>query len=179
MNQSKPKLFPVLLAAALAFSLTACDAFAGLPGGPPKVEPLSELEDWGTLEYFEYRFGSFNEGQWEYRIERKEAKGEEGKGATEPTCLFTTRGYSSADMYMEEYVDASVLDDIAQIIAENGILSWDGFEKRDLDILDGFGFRLEAEFTEGALFATGYEKYPKDYSRGHQALSSYLDALAS
>ena len=159
MRVAKIKLLPVILAAVLVSGVLA-GCSSGSSGGQ------------GGLRAFEYNYGSFFGGEWDFKIVP------EGEG-DEVRYLFIARGYNGVDMDVEKYVDRGVMDELAEIISSSGVFSWDGFEKRDGNILDGYGFSLMAEYGDGsAIVASGYEKYPKKYDEGHAALSSYLMSLA-
>ena len=141
-------------------SITPTLNIVSSPGGNARA-------DTSALTVFEYDYGSFNGGERKYTIRA------EGAG-----YLFTARGYNGVDLNVEAPVNRGDLDGLAAVIRDNGIASWDGFDKRDPNILDGYGFSLSAEFESWTLEAHGYEKYPQNYEAGHAALSAYLDGLA-
>ena len=172
-----------MLALGLALLISGCgrrnnvDVFTGTfdqndgRGKTSTVPP--NPENMGSLLAFEYNYGSYTGGEWEFKIINQTTD-----IASSPQYLFTARGYNGVDMDAKGFVEAGVIDDLAKLIYENGIISWNGFNERNSDILDGYGFKLIAQFDSGTLIASGYETYPDDYRRGHAALAEYLNALA-
>jgi len=119
-----------------------------------------------------YEYGSFNGGQCDFSITRE--KDDSGK----ESIHFLAKGSNGVEMDADYEIEQNVLDEIAKIIVDYGIFEWHGFSGRNNDILDGYGFRLAADFENGSLTANGYMKKPKGYDEGHKALSEYLTALA-
>ena len=172
----------MLLATMIIMSMTFL--FSGCTGGGslqliPTRPPLSsdEIEGLGALTEFEYNYGSYNGGAYEYTIKNIN-ENNNGNEDTEPIYRFIAKGSNGVDMYANADVEPKVLDDLKSIIASRNIFAWDGFDKHDKNILDGHGFGLTVAFANGSIHASGYEKYPKDYSQGHAALAGYLSALA-
>jgi hypothetical protein len=126
----------------------------------------------GALQAFEYNYGSFHGGDWNFSIKNSAEEGEPS------VYIFTAEGFNGVDMNAEKAVGRDVLDDLAEIISENGIAAWNGFAERNDDVLDGYSFGLKAEFGDETIIANGYEKYPENYTQGHEALAAYLERLA-
>jgi len=135
----------------------------------------ADVSKFGGLKNFAYSYGSFNGGQRDFTI--TEASGDDVR--SEGRYLFVAKGYNGVDLDVEVFVGQDVLDDIAAIIADNGIAEWDGFDEVDRDILDGYSFLLAAQYESGTIQASGYMKYPNNYEQGHAALSEYLESLAA
>ena len=108
----------------------------------------SKIEKPNGLQMFEYNYGSFNDGEWNFKIIYEKNK-----------YLFTAVGYNGVDIDTEKYVSQDVIEELERIIISNNILSWNGFDNRDQDILDGYGFRLRVEYYDDTVIsACGYEK---------------------
>ena len=160
---------------------------AGAWGGSPPpnfVKPVpenarlsqTEIENLGALTSFKYNCGSFHGGAYEFAIININEKAD--KADTVPIYRFIAEGLNGVDMYANSEVGENVLDDIKAIIVSEDIFAWDGFNKRNKDILDGYGFEFIAAFENGSIEANGYEHYPENHSQGHQTLTAYLEALA-
>ena len=153
-------IIAALLTLMLPLSLVGC-------GGSPTIEEP------GSLRAFAYSYGSYNEGYWDFDIKPEEQGGE-------IRYRFIATGHNGVEMDVDQYIDQSVMDDLALIIYENDIRFWNGFAEHDDSILDGYEFGLAAVYADGSLIAAGgYMKYPDNYRQGHDALSAYLNALAA
>ena len=71
------------------------------------------------------------------------------------------------------YVDDDFIEDLENLIKEYKLNNWDGFHKSDKNVLDGNGFSFIVNYENGkSISASGYEKYPKDYSQVENAISN-------
>ena len=129
----------------------------------------------GQLKALTYSYGSFNGGQWDYAVS---CESEADVDEDSPKCHFTAKGSNGVDMDVEGYFPQAIMDQLKSVIVAHGILQWDGFDERDEEILDGYGYKLTAEFENGILTASGYEKYPENYKTGHAFLTGVLYSWA-
>lgn len=127
----------------------------------------------GALRAFRYSFGSFFGGSYVYSI-----AAETDDDGNERVMLRSETENIAQPEKTSCVVDASVLDELAALIFDNGIAGWDGFSERDSSILDGYGFVLNAQFENGTITADGYMKEPRGYEKAHAALADYLAKLA-
>ncbi len=75
-------------------------------------------------------------------------------------------------------LDAADVEALRELIDENDLWSWNGFQKSNSYVLDGDSFGLSASFADGTeLSAWGSNAYPKGYSAGAQAICAYFEAL--
>ena len=66
---------------------------------------------------------------------------------------------------VEKTVDGKYLDRLADIINENEVAKWDGFDKSAHGILDGGGFVLKVTYDdEKTIEAHGYMMFPDNYA---------------
>lgn len=155
MKKSNIKSLILLFVCGFIFTLCACEKNrAEIP------------EDIGKLTAFSYEFGSFHGGYYDYIIQRKDGD-----------LYLEGEGTNGADLDVHMKVDDQTLDDIVAILNKTDVYSWNGFDKRDNSILDGYSFSLSGTFERGDLSASGYEKYPQNYDAFHKALTGYLDEL--
>ena len=70
------------------------------------------------------------------------------------------------------------MDKFEAMLNKNHILSWKGFNKSDINVLDGdsFSFRLRYNDDE-KLSASGYMKYPNNYQRFKSSFEKYVDSI--
>ena len=165
-QQANKKNYKIFIVLALIAVLAMLPASCGSKDFPGRKPPVSDPKNPGNLTSFNYYFGSFHEGYWEYEV--YENNGD---------AYFLAHGANEADLYVTTRVDMSVLEDITKILIEKNVFDWDGFKGGDYEIMDGYGFGLRAVFGNRELIAEGYMKYPKNYGAGHNALAEYLEKL--
>ena len=85
---------------------------------------------------------------------------------------FATSEDINVDVFAE--VEMEIFDDIAQVIIDNRIDLWDGFSKRNSEVLDGYGFSLNFNHGTNSVKANGYMYQPENYQAGHDALLGFL-----
>ncbi len=158
------------LAVAVAIIMTLPFSGRGAGHGGDVATPDPELR--GELQTFIYSYGSYWGGRRRFSITVEAAD------PAAPKYFFTAKGSNGVKMDAKGYIGRRELDSIAAVIKENGIFSWNGFNERSSRILDGYGFALKAEFTDGTIAAIGYEEYPDNYKQGHTALSACLIDIA-
>jgi len=121
----------------------------------------------GEIVGIEYSYGSYHGGYREYEIYIKNDK-----------TYLVAKGGNGIDLNINKRIDNSVLEDISEIIEDNKIYKWYGFDKSDKHILDGYSFSLIVKYKDGKEEkAHGYMKYPSNYEEGHKALSDYLESF--
>jgi hypothetical protein len=132
--------------------------------------PVTNTEMTGDIEKFRYDFGSYFGGYYSYELERR----------YDGTVAFEASGGNGVELNIYTYIDPAYLEELAQIVNESGIYTWNGFNKSDDGLMDGYGFTLEASYSDGrTLTADGYGKEPGSYNVGHQALSDFFDKLCN
>lgn len=70
-----------------------------------------------------------------------------------------------------------IMSELQQILIDEGIAAWDGFDEHDDSILDGYGFTLKVDYATSTVSASGYEKYPEGYTTASSALEAFLGKL--
>lgn len=79
--------------------------------------------------------------------------------------------------YEDEYLhmdDAKLMDRVREILETNEVGSWNGFHGNNFMVLDGGGFSMYVEFTDGTtLSASGENCFPANY----QTVASELTEL--
>ena len=74
-------------------------------------------------------------------------------------------------------VDDSVGEALLKVIDKYGMTAWDGFNGSTPYVLDGQGFRLEFDLTDGAsVLATGDNAFPEGYFDAVGAITDILEA---
>ena len=116
---------------------------------------------------FKYYYGSGEGSIYEYTLSLKEDK-----------VVFTAKGYNDVNLNIEKEIDKSYLKELANIINENKIYEWNGFNKHNKDVLDGYGFYLEVNYENGEVIkANGYMEYPKNYDKSDKVLTAFLESI--
>lgn len=116
---------------------------------------------------FSYNYGSYNGGYYEYAINK------EGK-----KVIYTARGMNGVSLNKNKEISKSYLKKLTKVIDKNGIVIWNGFNKSNNGVLDGYGFSLNVEYANGEkITAHGYMDYPSGYKKGHKALTKFLESI--
>lgn len=92
--------------------------------------------------------------------------------------------YEPADLIWEgaEYTKTvkSFFDRIVEVIDNNDVLSWNGFDGYDPEAKDGWGFNLSIDFENGAhLTAEGENEFPPEYSVVEKEFSDLINEIIS
>lgn len=113
---------------------------------------------------FKYEYGSFSAGYYLFNIETKDNE-----------VTFTASGENGVKLNIQRQLSKEELQKLSKIINENNIRNWDNFNGTNNSIMDGYSFDLHIVYEDGATVnAYGYHTYPRNYEKGHQALSDYL-----
>ena len=74
-------------------------------------------------------------------------------------------------------IDAALMDELADLVARNGMADWDGFSGSDPNVLDGEGFTLRVEFADGGkVYASGENHFPRGYWQAVSELTELFGA---
>ena len=120
----------------------------------------------GDILSFEYEFGGYPDGIYNYKIYTEKGK-----------VYILAKGMNGVDLNIYKENDTSVLTNLSNIINENRIYEWNGFNKKS-NILDGYSFSLVIKYNDGKeVQAYGHEKYPTNYKNIHKLLLNYLNSI--
>lgn len=120
----------------------------------------------GTATSFNYAYGSYNGGYWDYSVYTENE-----------STYFLASGSNGVDLNINVQVDKSVLVDLTKIVMDYKVWKWDGFRKQDDNVIDGYSFYLKVVFENDTISAYGYMKEPKNYEQVHEVLESYFEEL--
>ena len=121
----------------------------------------------GNITEFEYNYGSFFGGYYEYHLV---LDGE--------VVHVTASGMNGVELDIDKEIDASILEELSLVINTNKLERWDGFSKEDPHVLDGYSFDLLVKYDDGrTLEASGYEKYPENYDKVHEEIVKLLSGI--
>lgn len=77
---------------------------------------------------------------------------------------------------VELSLDAAVMDELRQIVAEHGMEEWAGFDESDYDVLDGEWFDLSITYANGVrITASGNNAFPAGYTDASAALRAAFE----
>ncbi len=121
-----------------------------------------------NIKNFTYDYGSYNGGYYSYAITREDDQ-----------IHLDAKGMNGVDLNADKSITESDLNELAKIINDYKIYEWNGFHKSDKNVLDGYSFSIEIQYSDGEIMeASGYMKYPNNYEKAHEALENYLYSLA-
>ena len=104
---------------------------------------------------FKYYYGGYHGGYYKYNISK-----------VEDDIIFTAKGSNGIKLDgikldIDKKIDKSYLKELSKIINENKIYEWNGFNKHNKDVQDGYGFSIEVNYENGEVIkANGYMEYP-------------------
>lgn len=75
-------------------------------------------------------------------------------------------------------VDKKTKEKLESIITKYNVKEWDGYNKSDSRIMDGYSFNLKIEFEDKTtITAYGYMKYPKNYVEFRDEIEKIFNKL--
>lgn len=85
---------------------------------------------------------------------------------------------SEKDKNIEKTIDAKYLSELEQILRDNNISEWNGFDQSEDGVLDGSGFSMKIDYDDGSsISAHGYMKYPDNYDKVQDELDAFFKRL--
>lgn len=97
----------------------------------------------------------------------------------EDKCIIKIKPNGYPEEEAKEYeVDDKTLNKIADILNKYEVSKWDGFDKSDKNVLDGNSFSFIVRLKNGgSIHASGYMKWPNNYSQVKNELKEVFDSL--
>ena len=141
---------PCLLLVALL--LTACS-----------ISPSYEKA--GDMVSFSYGWGH-DHGSEQYEITVTDTGVEYNK------FVFNKAVYSQSVL-----LPAETIDDLDELIKQNRIWKWDGFNKKQKGMADGFGYHLEVVYENKTLKSHGYGYTPQGFEDGSKAIEEFFKII--
>jgi len=126
--------------------------------------------EWGEIVEFSMSAGSYSDGDLSYSIIMQEGE-----------YLFSASGFNGLELSIEQQpIPHKEVDELRIFLEESGIDAWNGFAgDDDVDVMDGFGFRISFEIDNGSSFqASGSNNYPADFNTIFNALSFHIADMA-
>ena len=85
---------------------------------------------------------------------------------------------SDKNKNIEKTIDSKYLGELEQILSNNNIAEWNGFDESEDGVLDGSGFTLKIEYDDGSsINAHGYMRYPDNYDKVRDELDAFFKRL--
>lgn len=96
----------------------------------------------------------------------------------EDKCIALVKAYGESEEDAKEYnVDSDFVSKLSQILNENNVGAWDGFNESDNMVLDGDSFSISVHSSEKNYSATGYMRWPKDYAKVKEEINDLFNSL--
>lgn len=81
----------------------------------------------------------------------------------------------SLDDALEMEIGSDEVKKVEDILVEYKVSEWDGFQKSDMNVLDGNSFSLSVNFiNDESIHASGYMRYPKGYREVCSAFDEFF-----
>ena len=133
----------------------------------PKIKTEKEIKD---IKLFHY---GTTDGMAMYDGVRYEIDYEDDKFV----ATIQKNGQSDEEAKRVE-ISKEKVKELEDILNKYEVSKWDGFKKSDKNVLDGHSFSLYIRlFDDTSIDASGYMKWPKNYSEVRGSLESYFESL--
>jgi hypothetical protein len=86
----------------------------------------------------------------------------------------TAKGMNGVELSFKQEITKEEVVSLEQSLKEQEVATFAGFHERDSDIMDGYGFSLDIHYSTEELSASGYMKYPENYSEIHEVLTDFF-----
>ena len=183
MNKHLRKVVVILGLGALIASLFGCSGKTDDPVDPTEIGGVkgndgagdNAVENESGLAEFSYSYsGSVGGGDRSYSVTK-----EDGVITFEYSNLFNI-DYGDLSCQVKQ----ELLDELYSLYIDQNIARWDGFDKTNSDVLDGYGFSVYMAFEDGGtLTACGSNASPEGYSEFEERLEEifapYVEELES
>lgn len=114
-----------------------------------------------------YEFGSYNGGYYKYEISKED-----------DIWILKATGSNGIKLNVKKEIDINDINNIQNIILKYNVIDWNGFNKSDKNVLDGYGFSLLINYSnEMKITVKGYMKYPKNYSDFEKEIHEYITEI--
>ena len=107
------------------FSILFVVVLFAISGCKKKVQIESDIIS------FEYNYGSYNGGYYDYKI-----------SVNDDIASFAAKGSNGVNLDIDKEIDMSYLVSLSNIINDNKIYEWNGFNKHDNLVMDGYSFEF-------------------------------------
>lgn len=150
----------ILFIVAMLLIITMCSSF---------LVSYSAVKAYGELQNFSYSYGSFFGGYYDYTLSTIT----DDNGNEQIYLRYETSNMAKPEV-KAGFVSQSDMKKLNELIHKYRIERWNGFDKYNDGILDGYGFGLRAGYENKTITAQGYERRPLRYNEAHAALLSYF-----
>lgn len=127
----------------------------------------SDASEWGQLESFTYKYGSYHSGYWEYEI--SDVNGD---------LYLTAKGMNGVELNVHKKLNLEDIEKLTSIVVEQNLSSLDGYQKSDDGVLDGYSFFLDIQYQNHSITCSAYHKVPANYAEWHDVLVTYLEKIS-
>lgn len=126
--------------------------------------------EWSDITLFKFRYST---GNMMYADVQYKLRSEDGE----------YKAYRKQNLVPDDKADIFTVDSafvlkLTELLKRCSLEKWDGFNKSDKRVLDGYSFGIYIRNAKGQLIrASGYMKWPKNYKEVKQALTELFDSL--
>lgn len=116
---------------------------------------------------FTYSYGNYTKEYCDYSII-----------SDNKTVTYRAHGKKEYSINIDKEIDYSYMDKLDNLIKENNITDWDGFDKYAKDIEDGNSFSIQIGYDNGDnYYANGYMIFPDNYNEVHEKIIEFFDSI--
>lgn len=141
--------------------ITACNSSV--------YQPVSEKEAIKYVDYFEFNFGSENDGFYEYIIKEDQYF----------RLIIKTTGNTPIHISIDRYIKEKDVRELSRLVHDLKLNKWNNFNERGGNDTTGKSFNLRIAFTDNSYIgAKGFMKFPDDYEEKSKVIIKFLDNLS-
>lgn len=154
MRKRKHHLLKLLmLTVTVIFLATGCE----------KKQIVGKTKIYEDITLLTYDYGSFFGGYYEFKLYYENS-----------IPYIQARGGNGVQLSYKHEIPKEKVIAFEEALNQQNIAEIDGFHESDEDILDGHSFSLDIQCSGEDLSASGYEKYPEDFSKIDKVITDFF-----
>lgn len=131
--------------------------------------PSQNKEKIKQVDYFEFNFGSEDEGFYEYIIKEDQYY----------RLTISTSGNVKTHYAIDKYIKAKDVNELSKLVHDLSLIKWNNYNERGGNDAAGKSFNLRIAFRDNSYIgAKGFMKFPDDYEEKSQKIIKFLDNLS-
>jgi hypothetical protein len=134
-----------------------------LATGCELLKYLEKTKNYEGIISLTYEYGSFSGGYYELKLYYENE-----------IPYIQAKGNNGVQLSYNHEIEQDKVIAFEEALNQQNIAAMDGFHKSDDDILDGYSFSLDIQYSADSLSASGYMKYPKNYTEIDKVITDFF-----
>ncbi len=127
------------------------------------IDEVKEPKIYNGMTSLSYDFGSYNEGYYEFQLYYENS-----------IPFIQAKGSNGVQLSYKHEIEKEKIIALEEALNQENVAAMDGFHKRDKNILDGYSFSLDIQYSGDELSSSGYMRYPKNYAKIDKVISDFF-----